>query len=333
MSDVSPIAFVEAALAYQKTAAIKAAVDLDLFTAIGAGDDTVALLAARLRASERGLRILCDYLTVHGFVEKSGERYALTASTRAFLDRRSPTYMGSIVDFHAAPELCTLFLADPTSYVRNGGSIGLGSIAPDHPVWSVFARSMQSVMAPIAQHLARLVASWPKRPRKILDIAAGHGLFGISIAKAIPGAELVAVDWPDILSIARGNAEREGLATRFRTIEGDAFEVDWGGGFDLVLLANFLHHFDCDACVRLLTRVRRSLGDGGRAIALEFIPNEDRVSPPFQASFAFYMLGSTPTGGAFTTAELDAMGRAAGFSQATCTPLARSPQSLVLFES
>jgi hypothetical protein len=332
MSDVSPVAFVEAALAYQKTAAIKAAVDLDLFTAIGSGDDTVALLAKRLRAAERGLRILCDYLTVHGFMEKSGERYALSAPTRVFLDRRSPSYIGSIVDFHAAPELCTLFLADPASFVRNGGSVGLGSVAPDHPVWSIFARSMQPVMAPIAQHVARHVASWSKPPTRILDVAAGHGLFGITIAKALPAAELVAVDWPAILSIARTNAESEGIAARFRALAGDAFEVDWGCGYDLVLLANFLHHFGRDTCVRLLTKIRKSLNDDGKAIALEFIPDDGRVSPPFQASFAFYMLGSTPAGDAFTIADLNAMGRAAGFSHATATPLVRSPQSLVLFE-
>jgi len=332
MAEVSPVAFVEAALGYQKTAAIKAAVDLDLFTIIGLGADTVDELAATTRSAPRGLRILCDYLTVHGFLEKSGNRYAPTASSRMFLDRRSPAYMGTIVDFHAAREMVSLFLDDPLSFVRNGGSVGLGSIAPDHPVWTKFAEAMTPVMRPAAEALARQVAGWPMPPRKVLDIAAGHGIFGISVAKAIPLAELVALDWPGVLAIARRNAEQAGVADRFRALAGNAFEVEFGTGYDLVLLPNFLHHFDHQTCVGLLAKIRRSLAPGGRTLALEFVPDEDRVSPPFQAGFAFYMLGSTPSGDAFTATDFAAMAHKAGYAGAKVTPMPRSPQSIVVFE-
>jgi hypothetical protein len=223
MADVSPVAFVEAALGYQKTAAIKAAIDLDLFTIIGLGANTVEELAATTKAAPRGLRILCDYLTVHGFLEKSDGRYAATASSRAFLDRRSPAYMGTIVDFHAAREMVALFLDDPVSYVRNGGSVGLGSIAPEHSVWTKFAEAMTPVMKPVAEAIARQVAAWPTPPRKVLDVAAGHGIFGISILRAIPQAELVALDWPHVLAISSRNAEQAGVASRFRALAGNAF--------------------------------------------------------------------------------------------------------------
>ena len=332
MSDISPVAFVEAALAYQKTAAIKAAIDLDLFTLIGAGADTAEALADKIGAPIRGLRILCDYLTVQGFLEKSVARYAATPSSRAFLDRRSRSFMGSIVDFHAAPEMCELFLGDPVAYVRNGGAIGLGSVAPDHPVWAKFARAMIPVMLPVADAIAKQVAAWPQPPGKVLDIAAGHGVFGIAIAKTIPTTELVAVDSPTVLAIASENAAHAGITGRFRALPGDAFTLDWGTDYDLVLLPNFLHHFDQATCVQLLKKVRASLKPSGKTVAVEFVPDEDRVSPPFQAGFAFYMLGSTPHGDAFTAQDFDAMARASGFKAATVTPVARSPQSLVLFE-
>jgi 2-polyprenyl-3-methyl-5-hydroxy-6-metoxy-1,4-benzoquinol methylase len=332
MAEVSPVAFVEAALAYQKTAAIKAAVDLDLFTIIGLGTDSIEQLAATTGGSARGLRILCDYLSVQGFLEKADGRYTPTAASRAFLDRRSPTYMGSIVDFHASPDMCTMFLADPVAYIRNGGAVGLGSVAPDHPVWATFARAMAPIMAPIARIIARQIAASPPLPGKILDVAAGHGLFGIAVAKAVPEAEVVAVDWPSVLTFAQANAAEAGIAERFRTVAGNAFEVNWGSGYDLVLVPNFLHHFDPETCVGLLRKIRSSLAPGGRALAVEFVPNEDRISPTFQASFAFYMLGSTPHGDAFTPSDFVAMARAAGFSGATVTPVPRSPQSLVAFE-
>ncbi|HEX2655571.1 MAG TPA: class I SAM-dependent methyltransferase [Xanthobacteraceae bacterium] len=332
MSQVSPVAFVEATLAYQKTAAIRAAIGFDLFTIINAGDDTIDALAAKIGASKRGLRILCDFLTVHGFLEKSGDRYASTPSSRTFLDRKSPAYMGSIVEFHAAPEMCSLFLSDPMSFVRDGGTVGLGSVAPDHPLWSIFAEAMAPVMTPLAATVAKQIAGWEAPPRKVLDVAAGHGVFGIAIAKAIAGAEVTALDWPGILDIAKCNADAAGVGASFRGLPGSAFDVDWGTGYDLVLLANFLHHFDEPTCISLLKKTRASLGPGGKAVVIEFVPNEDRISPPFEASFAFYMLGSTPGGDAFTAAELAAMAQAAGFKNAVTKPLPRSAQSLTVFE-
>ena len=86
----SPERFFEVMNAYQQTAALKAAIELDLFTAIGEGAETAPALAQRCRASERGTRILCDYLVAIGFLSKDGSRYSLTADSAMFLDRRSP---------------------------------------------------------------------------------------------------------------------------------------------------------------------------------------------------------------------------------------------------
>jgi len=332
MDDVSPQAFIDALTGYQKTAALKAAVALDLFTAIANEAGDLERIARRVQAAERGVRVLCDYLTVHGFLQKESGRYRLTSSTSVFLTTSSPAWMGSIVDFLAAPEMMALCLEDPVSFVRNGGSPGLGSIAPDNPIWVKFARAMVPFMAPNAQGIAKQVRSWPRLPKRVLDIAAGHGVFGIAIAEAVPDAQVVATDWKAVLEVAKENAEAAGVSARYRTIEGSAFDVEWGKDFDLVLLTNFLHHFDPPACVQLLSKVRRSLSPGGRALAVEFVPNEDRVSPPFAAEFAFVMLASTPRGDAYTTREFEQMGHEAGFAKISATPLLPSPQSLVVFE-
>jgi len=223
-----------------------------------------------------------------------------------------------------------LFLDDPASYVRNGGSIGLANNAPDHPIWVKFARAMVSFRAPVATRVASELARW--FPRKVLDIAASHGMFGIAIARAVPGAEVTAVDWQAVLSVARESAEAAGVSDRYHTLAGSAFEVDWGNGFDLVLLANFLHQLEHEGCVALLRKVRKSLVSGGRAAVVEVVPNEDRVSPRFPAMFSFQMLGSTPQGEAYTAREFEDMGRAAGFGRATVTALSPTPQSLILFE-
>ena len=332
MEDVSPQLFIDTVMAYQKTAAIKAAVALDLFTAIAKDDGDVARIAQRVQAAERGVSKLCDYLTVQGFLLKQGQRYRLTPSTATFLSASSPACMGSIVDFLAAPEMLSLWLDDPAAFVRNGGSPGLGTIAPENPIWVKFARAMVPFMAPTAQGVAQQVSRWPTPPRRVLDIAAGHGLFGIEIAKLVHGAEVVAVDWRAVLEVAKEHAAAAGVSQRYSTLAGSAFDVDWGNGFDLVLLMNFLHHFDTATCVSLLSKVRGSLAPGGRALAVEFVPNDDRVSPPFAAAFGLVMLAGTPHGDAYTEREYAQMGRDAGFAKVSATPLPPSPQSLVVFE-
>ncbi len=332
MDDISPQSFIDALIGYQKTAAVKAAVTLDLFTAIKDENGELSRVSKRVQAAERGVRVLCDYLTVQGFLQKENGRYRLTPSTSAFLTTSSPAWMGSIVDFLAAPELIALWLDDPVAFVREGGSVGLGNMAPDNPVWVKFARAMVPFVAPAAQHIAQLVATWPQAPKRVLDIAAGHGIFGISIAKAVPNAEVVATDWQSVLEVAKENAAAAGVSARHHTLAGSAFEVDWGTDFDLVLLTNFLHHFDRPTCVELLSKVRKSLSPGGRALAVDFVPDEDRVSPPFAAAFSFVMLASTPRGDAYTLREFEEMGSEAGFSKVTAAPLPPSPETLITFE-
>src|SRR3954454_24199152 len=134
MADISPDLFMDAILAYQQTAAIKAALELDLFSEIGKGNATAESLAQTSGAAVRGVRILCDYLTARGHLEKQADEYRLTQSTAAFLDRRAPSWMGSVVEYLAAPEMMALFLGDPAAFIRNGGSIGLANNAPHDPI-------------------------------------------------------------------------------------------------------------------------------------------------------------------------------------------------------
>ena len=152
-----------------------------------------------------------------------------------------------------------------------------------------FARAMGPSRVPVATKVASELAV--SSPRKVLDIAAGHGAFGIAIARAVTDAQITALDWHAVLSVARENAEAAGVSRRYHTLAGSAFDADWGSGFDLVLLANFLHLLDRDACVTLLQKARKSLISGGRAVAVEFVVNADRVSPRFPAMFSFQMLG------------------------------------------
>ena len=331
MSEVSPERIIDALFAYRTTAALKAAIGLDLFSIIAAGATDVEAIAQRAGASARGVRILADYLCVEGFLQKTGETYELTPTSRVFLDRASPAYLGSIADFMTSPEHVHATLGDPLGYVRRGGSNGLGIVAPENPLWVTFARAMMPFIVPVAEQVVQHVRASGRVVRKLVDIAAGHGMFGIAIAKAVPTAEITAIDWPNVLAVARENAEKHGVAARYHTASGSAFDVDWGVDNDLVLIPNFLHHFDRETCIQILERARRSINASGRVLVIEFVPNADRVSPPFPARFAFIMLAETPGGDAYTADELAAMGQAAGLRNVKFHPLPPTPQTLVAF--
>ena len=327
----SPELFFQTAAAYQQTAALKGAVELDLFTAISRGKGTTREIADECKASERGMRILCDYLCVLGLLTKDGQRYSLSADSAVFLDRRSPAYQGGALSFLLSPHLTDNF-SDVAALVRRGGTLqpNGGTLAPEHPAWVTFARAMTPMMALPAQLMAQLAGGKPDEPIKVLDIAAGHGIFGIEIAKLHRRAQIVAQDWPNVLEVAKENAQGAGVAERYQTLPGSAFEVDFGGGYDVVLLTNFLHHFDPATNQQLLEKVHSALKDGGRAVTLEFVPNADRISPPVPASFALMMLATTPNGDAYTYPELESMFAKAGFSRSECHPLPPSPQSAVV---
>lgn len=330
-ANISPAHFFETINAYQQTAALKTAIELNLFTAIAEGNSIPATIAARCQVAERGARILCDFLTIFGFLTKIGNEYQLTPDSAAFLDRRSPMYTGDAVEFLLAPTLTEGF-THLTEAVRKGGTAlpEQGSVTPDNPVWVRFAKVMAPLMTLPAQVMANLAPTDPNRDVKILDIAAGHGIFGIAFAQRNPRAHVVALDWPNVLEVAEGNAQAAGVGNRYTKLPGSAFEVDFGTGYDLVLLTNFLHHFDVPTCETLLKRVHAALAEGGRALTLEFVPNEDRVTPPGAAAFSMVMLGTTPNGDAYTPSQLESMARNAGFARTEVHEMPPTMERLVI---
>jgi SAM-dependent methyltransferase len=316
---------------YQRTQALRAAIELDVFTAIGEGAQTADLLAKRCGASVRGLRILCDYLTIIGFLNKNDLKYGLTPTSAVFLDRRSPACMASAVRFINSPKLMSGFsnLADT---VRNGGTVlpHGGVVEEELDEWVTFAESMIPIVAPAAAFLAEIASRNDHRPVRVLDIAAGHGMFGIAVGQNVPQAEITAQDWPNVLRVAQANAVQAGIGDRYRLLPGDAFAVDFGTGYDLALVTNFLHHFDTATCVSLLKKLHSALNPRGRVLTLDFVPNADRITPPVAASFSLMMLGATPAGDAYTMEEYERMFGEAGFARNELLQVPNSPEQVIV---
>jgi 2-polyprenyl-3-methyl-5-hydroxy-6-metoxy-1,4-benzoquinol methylase len=305
--------------AHQQTEALKAAVDLEVFTAIAEGNTTAAALANRCKAAERGVRTLCDFLTIHGLLTKDGTQYGLAPDTAVFLNRKSPAYIGGAMEFLLNPHAREAFSRLTDAVRRGGTAMGDGSTVAENPDWVTFARAMMPLMRMPAQMTAAELRRGGEA-HKVLDIAAGHGMYGISVAKENADAQVYAADWKNVLEVAKANAQQMGVGDRYHLIPGSAFETDFGTDYDVVLIPNFLHHFDVATCTTLLKKVRAALKPGGRAAILEFIPNDDRVTPPTAAAFSMIMLANTPSGDAYTFAEIASMAKNAGFQRVDLSP-------------
>ena len=327
----SPQLFFQTVNAHMRTAALKSAIELDVFSAIGEGHNTPKALAQRCGGSERGLRMLGDYLTVGGFLTKHDNEYRLTPDSELFLPKISPAYLGPVLDFMLSHPFVEGF-KQLTGAVRKGGTMvgESGTLAPEYPEWVTFARSMVPLMKGPAEWIANWVKQEAAGTRKVLDVAAGHGVFGIEIARKLPEADITAQDWPNVLTVARENAQAAGIAKRFHELPGSAFEVEFEKDYDVILLTNFLHHFDVPTCDAFLKKVHGSLNPGGSVITLEFIPNEDRISPAPMAEFCLIMLATTPAGDAYVFSEYDRMFRQAGFGESIMQDVPASNERVII---
>lgn len=340
----SPMTFFQTMHGYQATAALMAAIALDVFTHLAIrGSATAAELAADCQAAPKGIRVLCDYLTIGGLLSKtapspdwSTHRWANTPDSQMFLDRRSPASVAESVAFLGHQGMMPI-AHELIAAVRRGGGVhaphGDVMLAEESAVWVDFARTMVPIVLPAGDRLPELLGLAQAGPVRVLDVAAGHGMFGIRCAQANPQAHVTALDWKNVLEVAKENAQKFGVADRCATIPGSAFDVEWGSGYDVVLLTNFLHHFDGKECEDVLRKTRAALKPGGRVAILEFVPNDDRVTPPPAAAFAMIMLRETPGGDAYTLRELRAMLENTGFKDVQATALEPHPETWVVARS
>ena len=328
---VTPDLFIDTLTAYQNSAALKTAVELDIFSHVAQGIDTPPKLAQKCGTSGRGMRMLCDAMAVLGFLYKRTDNYLLTDVSKKFLNRESPDYFGGAVEWMMSDRMIEGY-SRLTEAVIKGGTVleDSSSLDPENPMWVRFAKLMGPMVAPFAEAAANKIEMDTARPLRVLDIAAGHGLYGIAAGRKYPNAQIYALDWKNVLEVARENAERAGVTSRYHTIEGSAFDVDLGDNWDVILITNFLHHFDFDTNVGLLRKVIAGLNRDGRVITVDFMPAMSRITGKRESLFALTMLVGTPSGDAYTFQELAQMFAKVGFGKSEHFPIKGTPQHIMV---
>ena len=300
-----PLMLMQMIQGLQVAGILKGAVELGVFDQIAAGRGDAASIATATGADQRATRILLDALAALGLLT-AGPDYGLAPAADAFLVRKRPTYIGGATDIFTGTWAWENY-GRIAEIVRNGGTImHEDAETPGLEFWTTFAGSSSGIATPQGHGLADVLAPWTREQGElaVLDIACGSGLYGLAIASTHPAARLTLLDWGNVLATARGNVASFGLEDRTDYIDGDAFETDLGGPYDLIIASHFFHHFSAARCRQALRRFAAALKPGGRIAINEFTATaENPADDPFPALFSVVMLAWTREGSSHAVAD------------------------------
>jgi len=330
----SPQRLMELSWAFAPAHALSSALDLGLFTQIAEGKTSLPALEQAVGASRRGLAMLLHAMVAIGLLTRKGAgekaHYGLAPDSDAFLVAGRPGYLGDFILLHV--EELGRNWAHLTECIRTGEPV----VAADTPeqgvaLWEKLVDPLFAVNCAAAWRLAEEIDRiYAGEPLRLLDVAAGSGVWGIAAAQRSPATRVVAFDLPETLPHTRRNARRHQVADRFEFSPGDIRTDDFGSPeFDVAVLGHICHSEGAEHTRRLLAKVGRAMKAGGLIAIAEFLPDEGRSGPPLPLLFALNMLVHTREGDTFTFSEFAAWLKEAGFDDVR--PLETpSPSPLIL---
>lgn len=313
---VTPERLMQLSWGYAPPLIIEAAVRNGLFDALATQPMTSRDLAGATGTSQRGVTAVMDALVSLGLAARNREgQYVLTPESDTFLVSSRPGFLGGFLS-HMSQTIIPSWLSLSES-VRTGEP---ATQVNEESVGGEFFRDFVEALFPLGYPAALGVAKALEFPQdaaiRILDIAAGSGVWSIGFAKTYPRARVTAVDWGAVIPVTQKVVAQHGLSERYTYISDDILEADFGAGYDVATLGQILHSEGDERSRKLIERVFQALKPGGTIVIAEFVANDDRTGPPNALIFSVNMLVHTKTGRAYTFPEIRAWLDQAGFENA-----------------
>lgn len=312
-SAVTPERIMQFAWGYVPTMVLEAAIHHRVFDVLEEGPKTLKETAAATGASERGLRAVMNVLVGLKFLEKDGETYKLTPESETFLVSTKPSFQGGLLR-HTSGHLIPRWLRLNEIVKTGGPGTGVNQESDGTAFFQGFVMDIFPMSYPSATTLAKhLDLEKREKPVKVLDIAAGSGVWGIALAQNAKNVSVTAVDWDGVIPVTRSSVGRFGFLDRFSFTNGDLNTADFGSGYDVATLGHILHSEGEEKSRRLLRKVFDALASGGTIAIAEFLVNQERTEPVGSLMFAANMLVNTDEGDTFSFEEISGWLKEAGF--------------------
>jgi hypothetical protein len=315
-AQVTPERIMQMAWGYVPPLVLEAAIRHRVFDVLASGPKNIWEVEKATGASARGLTAIMDVLVGLNFLSKDEQgRFALTPESDTFLVSTKPSFQGGMIK-HCSEQLIPRWLhlnevvgtGKPVSAVNEEKS---GGEFFQNFVLDIFPMSYPAASA-LAAHMNYGSAGAPVR---VLDLAAGSGVWGIAQAQSSPRVQVTAVDWPEVIDLTKKTSASFGFADRFSFVAGDLLEADFGSGYSVATLGHILHSEGEKRSRRLLAKTFGALANGGTIAVQEFLVNKERTGPINGLFFAVNMLVNTEEGNTWSFEEIGAWLEEAGFTK------------------
>jgi len=293
---------------FQESRAILTAIELDLFTAVGAGA-SAGDAAGRTGTDTRATGMLLNALCAMRLLTKADGVYHNTPLSKRYFVADSPDYARDSL-MHSV-NLWTRWSA-LTECVRAGTAVSKTESADRGTDWSRF---FIAAMNRNARERAPLVlgAVGAEKKKRMLDVGGGSAAYTIAFCRANPSLEAEVLDLPEVIPLTRQYIEQAGLSGRIKVRPGDLLSDNLGSGFDFVLVSQVCHSLSEGENLELLKKCQAALVPGGLLAIQEFILEADKAAPKWSALFALNMLVGTSAGNTYSEDEYFGWLRKAGF--------------------
>lgn len=293
---------------YWGACTLHAAVKLDVFTLLSAGNLSVTEISCLTGSNERGMTMLFNALAAMELLQKDGDCYTATPFSAEYLSKKSDRYVGHIIMHHHHLMAGWNRLDEA---VRTGGPVKASS---SHTSDETARESFLMGMFNIASLSAPMIVSGIDLAgrRKLLDLGGGPGTYAIQFCLRYPELQAVIYDLPTTKSFAEQTVHRFNLSDRITFLSGDIITDDIGSGYDVVWVSQLLHSEGPGGVAIILKKAVQALQPGGILLIQEFILNDNHAAPPFPAFFSLNMLIGTEAGQSYSEGELADMMKQSG---------------------